>query len=78
MIKIYCIVCDKYTTFKNPKKSYIFNKILGLSIFCSKYGNEIFKKEESVEILKILGSITNIDKYQKMYNQDWRKLKSRI
>ena len=36
MIKIYCIVCDKYRKLKNPKISYIFIKTLGLSIVCSK------------------------------------------
>ena len=29
---------------------------------------KIFKKEESVEILKILGLINNIEEYQKIYN----------
>ena len=27
-----------------------------------------FKEEDSIEILKILGLITNIDEYQKIYN----------
>ena len=35
-------------------------------------------KEESIEILKILGLITNKAEYQKIYNQSWRKHKSRI
>ena len=38
-------------------------KALGLSIICSKCKNEdekIFKEEESVEILKVLGLIENI------------------
>ena len=29
---------------------------------------KIFKEEESIEILKILGLITNIEEYQKIYN----------
>ena len=44
------------------KKRYFF-----LSIICSKCGNEdekIFKEEESIVILKILGLIINIEKYQ--------------
>ena len=40
IIKIYCIVCDKSRKFKNLKISYIFLKILGISIVCSKCGNE--------------------------------------
>ena len=38
--------------------------------FCSKDGSEyktIFKEEESVEISKVLGLITIIEKYQKIY-----------
>ena len=31
---------------------------------------KIFKEEESIEILKILGLITNIEEYQKIYNHD--------
>ena len=38
----------------------------------------IFKEEESIEILKILGLINNIEEYQKIYNYDWEKHKSRI
>ena len=44
-----------------------------------KCGNEyekIFKEEESVEILNILGLIANMEEYQKIYNHDWRKHKS--
>ena len=39
-------------------------------IVCSTCGHEyenIFKKEESIEILKILRLITNIEEYQKIY-----------
>ena len=46
--------------FENPKISCIFNKTLVLSITCSKCGNNndrIFKEEESIDILKILGLI---------------------
>ena len=32
-----------------------------------------FKEEESVEILKILGSINNIEEYQKIHNNEWIK-----
>ena len=60
---LYCIICDKWRKFKNPKKSYIFEKTLVLSIICCKCKNEgetIFKEEESIEISKILGFIVNI------------------
>ena len=39
IIKIYCIVCDKSRKFKILKISY-FLKTLGISIVCSKCGNE--------------------------------------
>ena len=32
-----------------------------------------FREEESVEILKILGSINNIEVYQKIHNNEWIK-----
>ena len=47
--------------------SYLLEKILVLSIICRKCKNEdekIFKEEESVEILKIIALINNIEKYQ--------------
>ena len=31
---------------------------------------KICKEEESMELLKILGLITNIEKYQKIHNHD--------
>ena len=63
MKKIYCIICGKYRKFEKPKISYLLEKILVLSIICSKCKNEdeqIFKEEDSIEILKILGLIENI------------------
>ena len=39
---------------------------------------ELFKEEDSIDILKILGSINNIKQYQKMYNHAWRKHESSI
>ena len=63
MKKLYCVICCKYRKFKNPKLSYIFEKSLVLSIIYSKCKNEdkkMFKDEESIEILKILGLIENI------------------
>ena len=52
-----------------------------LSIVYSKCGHEyykIIKEEESIEILKILGLITDVEEYLKKYNYVWRKHKSRI
>ena len=36
MTKIYCIKCNKYEKFKNPRISYVFYKILVLFIICDK------------------------------------------
>ena len=63
MREIYCT--------KKPKISYICDGTLLLSSICSKCASEdenIFIEEESIEMLKILCLITNIEKYQKIYN----------
>ena len=63
MKKLYCVICGKYRKFEKPKISYLLEKTLVLSIICSKCKNEdekLFKEEESIEILKILGLIENI------------------
>ena len=63
MKKLYCIICGKYRKFEKPKTSYLLKKILLLSIICSKCKNEdeqIFKEEESFEMLKTPGLIENI------------------
>ena len=39
-IKIFCIVCDKYREFQNPKISDIFETTLGYSIVCSNYDHK--------------------------------------
>ena len=62
MKNIYCVIRGKYKKFKNHKISYILEKTV-ISIISSKYGNEdekIFKKEQSIEKLKILGLIKTI------------------
>ena len=69
-MKIYCNVCNKYIKSKKTKILYIIS-IISLSIAYSKCGHEyekMLKEEESIEILKILGLITNIEGYQKIYN----------
>ena len=61
MTKIHFTKCKKYKEFKMPKIAYICNKTLLLSSICYKCGSEdekIFNKEESIEILKIIGLIT--------------------
>ena len=48
---------------EKPKISLLLEKTLVLSIICSNYKNEdekLFNKEESLEILKILGLIEYI------------------
>ena len=54
---------------KKPKILYICDKILLLSSICDKCGSEdevLFKEEDSIEILKVLGLITNVEEYQKI------------
>ena len=63
MRKIYCTKYKKYKEFKKLKISYLCEKTLLLCSTCNKCGSEdekIFKEEESMEILKICGLITNI------------------
>ena len=57
MKKIYCVICGKYRKIENPKILCIFEKTLVFPIICSKCENknENIFKEESIEILKILG-----------------------
>ena len=45
---------------------------------CGHEYEKIFKEEESIEILKILALINNIEEYKKIYNDIKRKRKSRI
>ena len=59
----------------------MFKKPLGLSIVCSKCGHDYkrtFKEEELIKILEILDLIASTREYQKRYNHDWSKHKSRI
>ena len=49
--------------FENRKILYLLEKTLVLSIICNKCKNKdekLFKEEESIEMLKILGLIENI------------------
>ena len=63
MKKLYCIICGYYTKFKNPKISNILEKNIGFFYYLQQVKNEdekIFKEEESIEILKFLGLVENI------------------
>ena len=63
MKKLCCVICGKYRKFENPKILHLLEKTLVLSIICSKCKNEdekLFKEEESIETLKILGLTENI------------------
>ena len=63
MKKLYCIICGKYRNFEKPKISYLVEKILVLSIICSKWKKEdekSFEEEESIEIFKKLALIGNM------------------
>ena len=62
MRKAYCTKSERYKVFKMNKISYIYDKTLFLSRIFNKCGNKdenLFKEEESIEILKILGLINN-------------------
>ena len=74
--KLCCVICRKYRKFEKPKISHLSEKILTLSIICCKCKNEdekMFKEKESIEILKTLGLINNIEEYQKIYNHVYIK-----
>ena len=61
MRKIYWTKCEKYKDFKQHKISYICDKTSLVSSIRNSFGNEdqnIFKEEELIKILKIIGSIT--------------------
>ena len=67
MRKILCIKSKKYKKIINPKLSYICYKTLLLSSVCNKCKSEdekIFVEQESIEMLKVLDLINNIEKYK--------------
>ena len=69
MKKLHCVICDKSRKSEQPWISYLVGKTSVLSIICSKCKNEhekIFKEEESIETLKILSLISNLEGYQKI------------
>ena len=63
MKKLYCDIFDKYKNIKIPKITYVFEKTFSFSIICNMCENEdekIFKEEDSIEILTILGLFKNL------------------
>ena len=61
--------------------SYLLWKTLFCSIICIKCNKEdekIFKTEESIEILKHLGSVNHIEKSIKIYNHVWKKMNQEL
>ena len=71
--KLYSVACSKYRKLEKPKISYLLVKILVLSIICSKCKNEdekLFKKEESIEILKIIGLIQKYNYFQNIADEN--------
>ena len=68
---MYCNFCNKHRKSKKKLKFHIHFQKTCLSIVYSKFGDEyekIFKGEESIEILKSLGLISNIEEYKNKYN----------
>ena len=67
MKKLFSVICGNYRKFEKSKISYFLEKTLVIYIICSKCKNEdkkIFKEEESIQILKILGLVNNTERYQ--------------
>ena len=63
MKKLYYLICGMFIKSEKPKLSYLLEKMLVPSAICSKCQNrdqKIFKLEESIEILKIIGLIENL------------------
>ena len=63
MNKLYCVICSQYRKVGKPKIFYVLERASALSIICRKGKNkdkQLFKEGESIEILKILGLIENI------------------
>ena len=77
MGKLYSVIFGKYRKFETPKISEILEKTLVLSIIwtkCKKEDEKIFKEEESIEILKIIGLIENINLKIWFKNLEWNIL----
>ena len=70
-MKICCNVWNKYRKSKKNQTLSTLKNTISLSITYSKCDHEyekIFKEEISIEILKFLGLIANIEEYNKIHN----------
>ena len=79
--KLNCMFAITIENLKNLIYHIFLKKTLSLSIVYSKFSHEyeqIFKDEEWIEVLKILALINNIEEHNRIYNNVWRKYKSRI
>ena len=62
MKKLSCVIRGKYRKLEKSKILYLLENTLVLSVICSNWKNKdekIFKVEQSIEILKIIGLIEN-------------------
>ena len=65
-MKLCCIKCEKYSKFKRLRISYILNEVLVFSSTyakCHSKNNKMFKEEEYIEKLNIIGLIYNSNHY---------------
>ena len=70
MKKVYCVICGMYRKLKKKK---IIKKTLVFSLICSKCKNEhekLFKEEQSIEILKIIGLIEIYNYFKNMEEEN--------
>ena len=64
--------------FLKKKKFFFFVVFLLFTVIVFMNMKKIFKEEESIEILEVLGLTDNIEEHSRIYSQVWRKYKSRI
>ena len=62
---MYCNVCSKYRKSEKTKISYIFKKTL-FTVSAVMNKKKLFKEEQSIEILKLLDLMNNVEEYQKI------------
>ena len=73
MENLYCVICNKYRKFENPKVLYLLEKTLVLSLIfnkCQNKNEKLFKEEESIEIMKIHNYFKNMSEENKVKNLD--------
>ena len=71
MENLYCVICNKYRKFENPKILYLLEKTLVLSLIfnkCQNKNEKLFKEEESIEIMKIHNYFKNMSEENKVKN----------